>query len=216
MGRLMDKLAQLGIAGRTIVCYSSDHGDMLGSFNLWAKQKPWEESVNVPFVIRWPDGIPAGRRLNTLFSTVDITPTLLGLAGVRAPRQVEGVDLSGILKGGSASGPESVFLMARGAGGGGEEEDAPASKARRKQGRKAAKKAARRTANRPGEWRGVRTARFTYARRQTRGGAEPWVLYDNEKDPYQMRNLAEDPAARSTRKELDALVDGWRQRVGEA
>lgn len=215
IGRLMDKLAQLGIAGRTIVCYSSDHGDMLGSFNLWAKQKPWEESVNVPFVIRWPEGIPAGRRLNTLFATVDTAPTLLGLAGVPAPRQMEGADLSGILKGGNASGPESVFLMARGAGGGGEEQDAPAGKGRRKQAQKAAKKAARRVANRPGEWRGVRTARFTYARRQTRGGAQPWVLYDNEKDPYQLRNLADDPAARSTRKELDALVDRWRQRLSE-
>mgnify|MGYP001090950013 CR=1 FL=1 len=216
MGRLMDKLAQLGIAGRTIVCYSSDHGDMLGSFNLWAKQKPWEESINVPFVVRWPDGIPAGRRLNASFSTVDITPTLLGLAGVPAPRQMEGADLSAILKGRGASGPESVFLMARGAAGGGEEEAAPARAGGRQQGRKAAKQGARRAANRPGEWRGVRTARFTYARRQTGGGPQPWVLYDNDKDPYQLRNLVEDPAAQSTRKDLDALVDRWRRRLGEA
>jgi arylsulfatase A-like enzyme len=216
MGRLMKRLAQLGIAGRTIVCYSSDHGDMLGSFNLWAKRKPWEESINVPFVIRWPDGIPPGKRLNTLFSTVDITPTLLGLAGVPPPQRIEGADLSGILKGQNASGPESVFLMTRGAADGGEEEVAPTRTGRRKPGRKATKQGARRAANQPGEWCGVRTARFTYARRQTRGGAEPWVLYDNDKDPYQMRNLVEGPAARSTRKDLDALVDRWRQRVGEA
>ena len=216
MGRLMAKLAQLGIADRTIVCYSSDHGDMLGSFNLWAKQKPWEESINVPFVIRWPAGIPAGRRLNSLFSTVDITPTLLGLAGVPAPRQMEGADLSGILKGQDAAGPESVFLMARGAAGGGDEQAAPASAGRRRQDRKAAKQGARRAGNQPGEWRGVRTARFTYARRQTRGEALPWVLYDNDKDPYQMRNLVDDPAARSTRKELDTMLERWRKRLGEA
>ena len=207
MGRLMKKLAQLGIAGNTIICYSSDHGDMLGSFNLWAKQKPWEESINVPFVIRWPDGIPAGRRLGTLFATVDIAPTLLGLAGIPVP-------VSGVLKGGDAAGPESAFIMARGAVGTGAEAAAPAGRGQRA--RKAAKKAARKEAKRGGEWRGVRTARHTYARRETPGGASPWVLYDNDKDPYQMRNLVEDPAAASIRKELDAMVDGWRRRLGEA
>lgn len=183
MGRLLKKLSQLGIADNTIVCYSSDHGDMLGSFNLWAKQKPWEESINVPFVIRWPRGIPAGRRLKPLFATVDIAPTLLGLAGFPAPRSMEGTDLSGILKGKDAPGPESAFLMARGGSAG-----VP-------------------------QWRGVRTHRYTYARKSN---GEGWLLYDNLKDPYQMRNLVGEPAAASLRKELNAKIEAWLKRLGNA
>jgi arylsulfatase A-like enzyme len=204
IGRLMKKLAQLGIAGNTIVCYSSDHGDMLGSFGLTAKRKPWEESINVPFVIRWPAGIPAGRRLDTLFSTVDITPTLLGLAGVPVLPRMQGADVSGILKGKPAPGPESAFIMAIGGAAGDEEE----------QGRgKRRKQAARRQV---GGWRGVRTGRFTYAKRETRRALDPWLLYDNEKDPYQMRNLIEEPVYRQRREELEAMLGQWLKRVGEA
>ena len=64
-------------------------------------------------------------------------------------------------------------------------------------------------------WRGVRTHRYTYARRDTGGGMEPWLLYDNEKDPYQMRNLIDDAAHAQTRRELEASLADLRKRVGE-
>ena len=75
--------------------------------------KPWEESINVPFIVRWPSSIPEGKRLDTLFSTVDIAPTLLGLAGVPVPDRMQGADLSDILRGkpGAGPGPASVFIM---------------------------------------------------------------------------------------------------------
>ena len=214
VGRLMKKLAQLGIADNTIVCFSSDHGDMLGSFGRYAKNVPWEESINVPFIIRWPAGIPAGRRLDTLFSTVDITPTLLGLAGEPIPPQVQGADLSAILKGGDAPGPDSVFIMGGGGGGaagaGAEDEGATVTllKAPKNQGKGAGNKEGKGR----GGWRGVRTRRFTYAT----SGQKPWLLYDNEKDPYQLHNLAEEPAHEQTRKELEAMLAAWQKRVGEA
>ena len=62
----------------------------------------------------------------------------------------------------------------------------------------------------------MRTLRYTYARFQTPGGTPPWVLYDNEKDPYQLHNLANEASAAGLRKELDQLVDQWRKRLGEA
>lgn len=189
-GRLMRKLDQLGIAENTIVCYTSDHGDMLGSQGLSAKNKPWEEAINVPFVVRWPAGIPAGRRLDTLFSTVDITPTLLGLAEIAAPSRMQGADISRILRGKGGAGPESSFIMSLHEG---ENDDTVA-----------------------GGWRGVRTARYTYAVKQRPGGAEPWVMYDNRNDPYQMHNLIGDAAHGSTRGELEGLLQQWRRRVGEA
>jgi arylsulfatase A-like enzyme len=66
-----------------------------------------------------------------------------------------------------------------------------------------------------GGWRGVRTARFTYAAREDKAALRPWLLYDNEKDPYQLRNLMEDLSYVNTRTELDALLSQWRKRVGE-
>jgi arylsulfatase A-like enzyme len=205
MGRLIEKLAQLEIAGNTILCYSSDHGDMLASLGMTTKNKPWEESINVPFVIRWPRGIPAGRRLDTLFSTVDVTPTLLGLAGVPVLPRMQGLDLSAVVQGKSVRGPESVFIMA--AGGASDDDDEGKSKSR---------KGSAVTKKRIKGWRGIRTARHTYVKRGAKDGFDPWLLYDNEKDPFQMRDVIDDPAQQQTRKELDAKLGQWRRRVGEA
>jgi len=205
VGRLMKKLAQLGIADHTIVCFSSDHGDMLASFSRYGKNVPWEEAVNVPFLIRWPAGIPAGKRLNTLFSTVDIVPTLLGLAGVPIPPPMQGTDLSAILKGGNAPGPDSVFIMGDTVANAVEDETEGAPAA-------GEKKKAKGAGDKGRGWLGVRTARFTYAKK----GQNPWLLYDNEKDPHQLHNLAEDAGHEPKRKELDAVLAAWLKRVGEA
>jgi arylsulfatase A-like enzyme len=206
IGRLMKKLAQLGIADNTIVCYSSDHGDMLGSFGMSDKNKPWEESINVPFVIRWPGVIPASKRLDTIFSTVDIAPTLLALAREPVPARMQGVDISDILKGKQASGPESAFIMGNMNYGEDRQATPAAREARNLNGGRG-----------PDPWRGVRTRRHTFVRHGGRRGArEPWLLYDNENDPYQQHNLIDDPAAAATRKELDAMLDKWLKQVGEA
>jgi arylsulfatase A-like enzyme len=211
VGRLVKKLDDLGIAGNTVVCYSSDHGDMLGSFGLKAKNKPWEESINVPFIVRWPAGIPEGKRLDTLFSTVDIAPTLLGLAGVPVPDRMQGADLSDIVRGkpGDAGpGPASVFIM--GGTGGGEdegEEGTGGGRAGNRAGRKGKGGAG-------GGWQGVRTARYTYAKEHDGAGWSPWLLFDNEKDPFQQHNRVKDPELEGTRQELEAMLEQWRKRVG--
>jgi len=207
IGRLMRKLAQLGIADDSLVCYSSDHGDMLGTFGMQGKNRPWEEAINVPFVIRWPAGIRAGMQVETLFSTVDATPTLLGLAGVPALPQMQGTDFSSLLKGTNAAskpaGPESVFIMGGGAASSGDQED---------EGGAGKGKRASKNAGGGNGWRGVRTPRFTFTRRN----AEPWLLYDNEKDPSQTHNLIQDAGYEQTRKQLDAMLHQWQKRVGEA
>lgn len=202
LGRLMDKLRKLGIADNTIVCFSSDHGDMLGSFGRYGKNVPWEEAIRVPFLIRWPGGIPGGRRLDTLLATVDIAPTLLGLAGVAAPEAMQGSDLSAILRGKDAPGPESVFIM--GNAGGAAEGEAPAGKGKNKRGGK--------KAGNGGNWEGVRTPHYTYAER----GRKLWLLYDNDADPFQQHNLADEASHEAKRKELAALLEQWSRRVGEA
>ncbi|WP_427016486.1 sulfatase family protein [Pseudarthrobacter sp. P1] len=81
VGRLLDALADRGLAEDTLVVFTSDHGQQMGSHQLLYKNVPHEESMRIPFVLRWPGRIPAGPNA-TVLSSVDTGPTLLGLMGL--------------------------------------------------------------------------------------------------------------------------------------
>ncbi len=98
VGDILAALDEAGIADETIVVFASDHGDMLGSQGQQRKQRPWEESIRVPFLVRVP-GQGAGKT-DALLNAHDILPTLLGLCGVEIPDTVDGKDFSIVLDGG--------------------------------------------------------------------------------------------------------------------
>jgi arylsulfatase A-like enzyme len=143
VGRLLAALDRLGLAENTIVAFSSDHGDMLWSHGRADKQQPYEESIHIPLILRWPGRLPAGKVDDVLIGVVDHAPTLLGLAGVPVPSSMNGTDLSRRWLGISDRAPSSVFLA----------EYVSFDNARTWQ-----------------PWRGVRTRRYTYAR-WLQGGA---------------------------------------------
>ena len=177
MGELLATLREAGLAENTILLFSADHGDMLGSQGLWKKQKPFDESARVPMLIRWPAGLGKdARQLAAPINSEDVMPTLLGLADVPAPASVEGLDFSAHLRSGSAPGDGATVLTCV----------APFGEFERRNGGK--------------EYRGIRTARHTYVRDL----AGPWLLFDNETDPYQQHNLIGEPAATTLQAELDA------------
>ena len=110
--RILDALDQAGVAEDTIVCYSSDHGDMVGSHGYKAKRWPHEESARVPLLIRYPRAIRAGQVIADPFSTVDVYPTLAALAGIKPPTGIDGLDYSPLLTGKSTASPRDyVFLQ---------------------------------------------------------------------------------------------------------
>ena len=185
IGRILGELDRLGLREDTVVLVSSDHGDMLGSQGAKLKRKPWEESILVPGILRYPREGRKGERTQAIFSHVDFAPTLLGLAGLPVPADMQGADLSGVVVGKTDDGPDSAFFQIFGPFDGGRVAAA---------------------------WRGVRTARYTYARYEN----EPWVLYDNDEDPYQMKNLAADPAAAGLRDEMEAKLNQWMERTGDS
>jgi arylsulfatase A-like enzyme len=111
VGRLLRTLDELGFDENTIVLFTSDHGDMLGSHGLRRKRKPYDESARVPGIIRWPVRIPAGQVVETLFSHVDMPPTLLALAGIEVPQDMQGADLSRVALGQTTDGPDAVLLQ---------------------------------------------------------------------------------------------------------
>ena len=137
VGRLLKALDDSGRADDTIVLFTSDHGDMLGSHGKRLKRKPWEESIRVPGILRYPAKIRPGRTTEALLSHVDMAPTLLGLCGLPVSNEMQGADLSSLALGKTDKGPESAFfqIFVPFAGDG-----------------------------TPHPWRGVRTDRFMYAR----------------------------------------------------
>ncbi|MEP6957043.1 MAG: sulfatase, partial [Chthoniobacterales bacterium] len=179
MGELLATLKESGLAENTIFVFSADHGDMLGSQGMMKKQKPFDESARVPMLIRWP-ATPgtSPRTVDAPINSEDLMPTLLGLSGTPIPKSVEGLDYSGYLRGGANPGDDATVLLCV----------APFGEWDRKKGGK--------------EYRGVRTTRHTFVR-DLEG---PWLLFDNEKDPYQQHNLANDPADAALQAELDAIL----------
>jgi arylsulfatase A-like enzyme len=158
---------------------------MLGSQGQRLKRKPWEESVRVPGILRYPARVKAGRQADALFSHVDVAPTLLALCGAKVPKDMQGTDLSGVVLGQAERGPDSVFfqIFVPFAGDG-----------------------------TPHPWRGVRTPRYMYARTEK----DPWVLYDLDKDPDELKNRAADAGSEGVRKELEARLEKWMKDTGDS
>ena len=109
--RVLQALDEASVAEDTLVVFSSDHGDMIGSQGYKAKRWPYEESARVPFLIRYPKGIPAGRALADPFGTPDIYPTLTGLARVKPPEGLDGLDFSELFTGKTQTAPRDYVYM---------------------------------------------------------------------------------------------------------
>lgn len=187
-GRVMKTLEETGLANDTILVFTSDHGDMLGSQGMIRKQKPWDESIRVPFHVHYPAEFGhEERQLITPINTPDIMPTLLGLVGAEIPGTVEGTDRSGLLRGDVADGDEPALITC----------PSPFGEWTRARGGR--------------EYRGVRTLRHTYVR--TLDG--PWLLYDNEKDPYQTENLAGKPECADVQAEMESLLAARLRQTGD-
>ncbi len=179
VGELLRTVQETGIENDTIFVFTSDHGDMLFSHGGQNKQQPWDESIRVPFLLRYPALLGTkGRAIGLPLNTPDIMPTLLGLSGIALPETVEGTDFSDVLTGKSPA-PDYAALI---------ECPSPFGQWVRARGGR--------------EYRGVRTRRHTYVR-DLKG---PWLLFDNERDPYQLDNLCDKPEHAALQTTLHALL----------
>ena len=96
--RFVDALTEFGLAADTWICFTSDHGELLGDHDLWRKSLPYEGSARVPLLLTGPGGA-GGVVCDRVVELRDVMPTLLGLAGIPVPDDVDGRDLSGLLSG---------------------------------------------------------------------------------------------------------------------
>ena len=108
VGRLVDTLDRLGIADKTLVVFTSDHGDMQGSHGLKNKCLPHEESAGIPLIVYGP-GLPGGRVSDALVSGIDLMPTCLDLAGLPPVPSVDGVSFAPLMRGETETAGEAIF-----------------------------------------------------------------------------------------------------------
>ena len=99
VARLMQELETLGLAENTIVIYSSDQGFYLGDHGWYDKRWMYEESLQMPFIIKWPGVIKPGSLSESLIQNIDYGPTFLSAAGVPIPEDMQGLSLLPVLKG---------------------------------------------------------------------------------------------------------------------
>lgn len=184
-GRLVKALDKAGVRDNTIVVFTSDHGEMFGAQGRLAKNIFYEEAVRVPFLMRLPGRIPAGSISDACLNTVDIMPTLLSAMELPIPSKVEGMSLSHSAFGQPGPEPEAALLQNTGACASWD----------------------------PGfEWRAVRDKRYTLGIYR-RDGKE--LLFDNQTDPYQMQNLADDPAHRDIKEHLRSIMKARMDAIGD-
>lgn len=162
MKELLSAVNESGLTENTIIVFTSDHGDMLYSHGNVKKQQPWDESIKVPFLLRYPGKLgKTQKQIEMPINTPDILPTLLGLSGLEVPKTIEGTDYSKVITGEQNPESEAVLIQC----------PVPFHQWNYSKGGR--------------EYRGVRSKRYTYVR-DLNG---PWLLYDNLVDPYQMNNL---------------------------
>lgn len=193
VGRVVQYLKDRNLYDNTIIMVFSDHGDMHGSHGWQRKTNPMEESIRVPFIIGGKKLTHLtemhGIRLPHLLNSVDIAPTTLGLCCIPCPHEWEGVDYSDVCKRkkkGDFSYPTSAYLQNI------IPEHHPHS------------------IELP--WRGVVTMDgWKYVCLE----GMPWMLYNLNEDPYELRNLAFCGAEHIKRAELSRQLKDWIERTGD-
>ena len=100
---LLDYLRSEGELDNTIVIYTSDQGMMLGEHDYIDKRWMYEESLRMPFIVRYPKAIPAGTRSDALVNNTDFAPMLLDYAGVTTPESMQGHSFRSIMETGQES-----------------------------------------------------------------------------------------------------------------
>lgn len=167
--KITDTLERQGLTDDTLVVFVSDHGIHWGEHWTGTKFSSYEESIRIPFVMRYPARIPLPRASEAFAATIDIAPTLADVAGARLPTAVDGRSLFDLVDppaGGPAWREEIAIESAGGL------ITAPS--------------------------RALRTPRWKYIELPVDNGPDR-ELYDLDADPYELRNLAEDPAYGETR-----------------
>ncbi len=172
VGDVVKYLQAEGLEENTVVIYASDQGFFNGEHGWFDKRWIYEESIHMPFIIRWPGVVKPGTRFTPFIQNIDYAPTFVELAGGRIPDGLHGRSLVPILRGETpADWRRSVYYHYYDHDG----------------------------AHNVANHYGVRTDRYTLARYYA---TDEWELFDNQKDPRQLRSVYDDSAYARTLESL--------------
>jgi arylsulfatase A-like enzyme len=186
VGRLLDFLDKEGLAGNTLVIYTSDQGFFLGDHGWFDKRFMYEESLRMPFVARFPGIIKPGTVNRDMVLNVDFAPTFLESAGLRPPEDIQGRSFLSVLHGKTPQDwrtamyyqyyefpqPHHVYPHC-----------------------------------------GVCTNRYKLIHYYLPGKIDEWELIDRERDPEELRSVYNDPAYADTVKKLKEQIVVFRKEL---
>lgn len=110
IGKILDRLDELGLSDNTIVVFTTDHGHFFGHHGLIAKGPfHYEDLIRVPMLVRYPGQVPAGRVSDAMQSLVDYAPTLLSYAGLPIPYSMSGKDQKDVWNGKSEGARDHIL-----------------------------------------------------------------------------------------------------------
>jgi len=214
VGRVLDFLDAEGLAENTIVIYTSDQGFFLGDHGWFDKRFMYEESLRMPFVIRWPREIRAGAVNDDIVTNVDFAPTFLDAAGVDVPEDMQGDSIRPLLNGATPPGWQTslyyrywmhlahhfvcshygvrtkrhklIYYYADGCG----QRGTPGQEA-------------------------YGTFRAAVGQDENEEPGREWELFDLSEDPHEMNNIHHDPAYADVVRELTGELARLQQQVGD-
>ncbi|RHJ94945.1 sulfatase [Parabacteroides bouchesdurhonensis] len=196
IGRLLKMLDEEGLADNTIVVYVSDQGYFLGEHGFFDKRMMYEESLRMPFVIRYPKEIPAGTRNKDIILNIDFASLIADYAGVHTPQEAQGRSFRDNLKGQTPSGWRNEMYYRYWT----HHDIRPAHM-------------------------GIRNRRyklmFLYGDRLNTTGSEEkpttpaWEFHDLQADPYEDHNMYDDPKYAGVIKEMKQQLLELRKQYGD-
>ncbi|RTE53932.1 DUF4976 domain-containing protein [Arenibacter aquaticus] len=185
IGDLEKAIQDAGISDNTIIVFTSDHGEMLGSHHIRPKQKqvPWAESVRIPFLLKYPALLGKKKiEVDAPINAPDILPTLLSLADLPVPEFIDGESMVDVIKNPGLKKDKATLVM----------NVSP-------------------FAGKSDEYRGVYTSRYAYVK--TLDG--PLFLFDNEKDTLQINNLINKPEYKELQKQMEVTLQKELEKIGD-
>lgn len=178
VGRVLDYLKETGLDKNTIVVYTSDQGFYMGEHGWFDKRFMYEESFRTPLLVRYPAMVKAGSRNHDLVQNIDFAPTFLELAGVKTPKDIQGMSIVPLLEGKHpAHWRQALYYHYY---------EFPGIHMVKRH-------------------YGIRTARYTLI--HFYNDIDEWELYDLEKDPQELHNVISDPGYADIKTQLHHQLD---------
>jgi arylsulfatase A-like enzyme len=185
IGDLQKAIAESGQSENTIIVFTSDHGEMMGSHGVSPRQKqvPWAESVKIPFLLSYPARYGKKRiEVDAPINVIDVLPTLLSVAGLPVPGKLDGENMAGVIDNPNLRRDKAALVM----------NVSP-------------------FAGKADEYRGIYTNRYAYVK--TLHG--PWLLFDHKNDPLQMNNLVNKPGFQQLQNEMEVALQKELKKAGD-